>query len=66
MVPLPLSPVPVTTQTLLTYLAALLLGGRLVALSQLFHVLPDLRRHERRIRGPKPDHSHSNSRALGG
>jgi len=38
-VPLPFSPVPVTLQTLFTYLAVLLLGGRLAALSQLVYVL---------------------------
>lgn len=38
-VPLPFSPVPVTLQTLSTYLAALLLGGMLAALSQLVYVL---------------------------
>jgi len=38
-VPLPFSPVPVTLQTLFTYLAALLLGCKLAALSQLVYVL---------------------------
>ncbi len=38
-VPLPISPVPVTGQTLATMLAGLMLGGRGGALSQLIYVL---------------------------
>ncbi len=38
-VPLPISPVPITLQTLFTYMAGVLLGGYLGALSQLIYVL---------------------------
>lgn len=38
-IPLPFSPVPITMQTLFTYLAGALLGGYLGALSQLIYVL---------------------------
>lgn len=38
-VPLPFSPVPITLQTLFTYMAGVLLGGCLGALSQLIYVL---------------------------
>lgn len=38
-IPLPLSPVPITLQTLFTYLAGAVLGGYLGALSQLIYIL---------------------------
>jgi len=38
-VPLPFSPVPITLQTLFTYMAGALLGGYLGALSQMIYVL---------------------------
>ncbi len=38
-VPLPFSPVPITLQTMFTYMAGALLGGGLGALSQLIYVL---------------------------
>ena len=38
-IPLPFTPVPITMQTFFTYLAALLLGGRLAALSQTIYML---------------------------
>ena len=36
---IPLTPIPITLQTLFTYLSGTLLGGRLGALSQLVYVL---------------------------
>ncbi|RLI26967.1 MAG: biotin transporter BioY [Candidatus Hecatellales archaeon] len=38
-IPLPLTPIPVTLQTFFIYLSALILGGRLAALSQALYVL---------------------------
>ena len=38
-IPLPFSPVPITMQTLFTYMAGALLGGNLGALSQLIYIL---------------------------
>ncbi|MHC1586448.1 MAG: biotin transporter BioY [Candidatus Hecatellaceae archaeon] len=38
-IPLPFTPVPITLQTFFTYLAILLLGGKLAALSQTIYVL---------------------------
>ena len=38
-IPLPFSPVPITLQTLFTYMAGALLGGYLGALSQLIYIL---------------------------
>jgi len=38
-IPLPFSPVPITLQTMFTYMAGALLGGNLGALSQLIYVL---------------------------
>jgi len=38
-IPLPFSPVPITLQTLFTYMAGALLGGYLGALSQLVYIL---------------------------
>ncbi|MFQ5710267.1 MAG: biotin transporter BioY [Candidatus Geothermarchaeales archaeon] len=38
-VPLPFTPVPITLQTLFTYLSGAILGGRLGALSQLIYIL---------------------------
>jgi biotin transport system substrate-specific component len=38
-VPLPFSPVPITLQTLFTYMAGALLGGYLGALSQMIYVI---------------------------